>query len=107
MRGRIKFGAYVYMLECSDGSYYVGLSRRQYLETRVSEHELGLIPGYTSTRRPVKLVWAEHIPRLVDAIAAERRIKSWSRAKKQALIQGDWDRLRQLAKRRGGAPPEG
>src|ERR1700730_2874878 len=69
MRGPIKFGAYIYMLECADGSYYVGLTRRQYLETRISEHEQGLISGYTSVRRPVKLVWAEHIPRLIDAIA--------------------------------------
>ena len=92
------------MLECADGSYYVGLTRQQYLEARISQHEQGLIPGYTSDRRPVKLVWAEHIPRLTDAIAAERRIKGWTRAKKQALIRGDWDHLRQLAKRRGGAP---
>jgi putative endonuclease len=104
MRGPVRFGAYVYMLECADGSYYVGLTRHQYLETRISEHEQGLIPGYTSIRRPVKLIWAEHIPRLIDAIAAERRIKGWTRAKKQALIRGDWDRLRQLAKRGGGSP---
>ena len=52
----------------------------------------------------MKLVWAEHIPRLIDAVAAERRIKGWIRAKKQALIRGDWDHLRQPAKRRGGAP---
>ncbi len=105
MRGLVKFGAYVYMLECADGSYYVGLTRRQYLETRISEHEQGLVSGYTSARRPVKLVWVEHIPRLIDALAAERRIKGWSRAKKQALIRSDWAALRQLAKRRGGAPP--
>ena len=104
MRGPIKFGAYVYMLERADGSYYVGLTRRQYLETRISEHEQGLVPGYTSARRPVKLVWVEHIPRLIDAIAAERRIKGWSRAKKQTLIRSDWAALQTLAKRRGGAP---
>ena len=104
MRGSGKFGAYVYMLECADGSYYVGLTRRQYLEERISEHEQGLIAGYTSKRRPVKLVWAEHIPRIIDAIAAERRIKGWSRAKKQALIRGDWLALQQLSKRRGGEP---
>jgi predicted GIY-YIG superfamily endonuclease len=39
MRGPVRFGAYVYMLECADGSYYVGLTRHQYLETRISEHE--------------------------------------------------------------------
>src|ERR1700676_5511274 len=104
MRGRVQFGAYVYMLECTDGSYYVGVTRRQYLETRISEHEQGLVSGYTSVRRPVKLVWAEHIPRLIDAIAAERRIKGWTRAKKQALIRSDWAALQTLAKRRGGAP---
>ena len=106
MPGSGQFGAYVYMLECADGSYYVGVTRHQYLETRISQHDQGLIPGYTSMRRPVKLVWPEHIPRIIDAIAAERHIKGWSRAKKQALIRGDWGALQRLSKRRGGRPRE-
>jgi putative endonuclease len=92
-------GAYVYMLRCADGSYYVG-SARLGLDQRVIEHNQGVYGGYTSTRRPVTLVWAEHFLNITDAIAVERKIKGWSRAKKEALIRGDYDAIRELAKRR-------
>jgi len=92
-------GASVYIVLCADGSYYAGLTRKD-VETRVSEHNLGINADYTSRRRPVKLVWAEHFERLTDAIATERRIKGWSRAKKEALIRGDYDALRALSARR-------
>ena len=52
-------GASIYILVCSDGSYYTGITRRS-VEERVSEHAQGLMPGYTFTRRPVKLVFSEH-----------------------------------------------
>jgi putative endonuclease len=68
-------GASIYILLCSDGSYYTGITRRS-VEERLSEHAQGLMPGYTFTRRPVKLVFSEHYERIVDAIAAERRIKA-------------------------------
>jgi putative endonuclease len=93
-------GAYVYMLRCADGSYYVGSARRG-LDRRVSEHNEGVYGGYTSTRRPVTLVWAEHFLNITDAIAVERQIKGWSRAKKEALVRGDYDAIQTLAKRRG------
>ncbi len=80
--------AFAYMLRCADGSYYVGSARG--ISKRVAEHQAGTYPGYTSSRRPVELVWSEHFDRVIDAIAAERRIKGWSRAKKEALIRGDW-----------------
>jgi putative endonuclease len=48
------------------------------------------------------LVWFEHFDRITDAIAIERKIKGWSRAKKEALIRGDWGEIKQLAQRRGG-----
>ncbi len=70
---------------------------------RVGEHQLGM-SGYTSTRRPVELVYSEWFTLITDAIASERQIKGWSRAKKEALIAGDLDRLRSKAKRRGGKP---
>lgn len=92
-------GAYVYMLRCRDGSYYVG-SARLGLERRLSEHNSGTYGGYTSRRSPVELVWSEHFANITDAIAAERRIKGWSRAKKEALIRGDYPAIRELAKRR-------
>ncbi len=92
-------GAHVYILRCADGSYYVG-SARLGLDRRVSEHNQGTYGGYTSKRLPVALVWAEHFADITDAIAAERQIKGWSRAKKEALIEGDYVLIRQLAKRR-------
>jgi putative endonuclease len=96
--------AYVYMLRCSDGSYYIGLTRADWLEKRIGQHENGTFPGYTSTRRPVTLVWSQHFDRIVDAIATERRLKGWSRAKKEALIRNDWKAVQALAQRRGGKP---
>ena len=91
--------AFVYMLRCADGSYYVGSARGESLDRRLSEHQAGTYGGYTSHRRPVTLVYAEHFERITDAIAAEQRIKGWSRAKKEALIREDWDALQWLAKR--------
>jgi putative endonuclease len=90
---------YVYMLRCRDGSYYVG-SARQGLELRVAQHNDGTFGGYTARRRPVTLVWHEAFERITDAIAAERQIKGWSRAKKEALIRGDFAAIRQLARRK-------
>ncbi len=95
-------GAFVSMLRCVDASYYVGTATGDDLWKRIAEHETGAYPGYTSTRRPVELVWSEHFDRITDAIAVERKIKGWSRTKKQALIKGDWAAIKQLAKRRAG-----
>jgi putative endonuclease len=92
-------GSWVYILKCSDGSYYTGVADGS-LERRIGEHNAGTYGGFTSTRRPVRLVFSEEFDRLADAIASERQIKRWSRAKKEALIRGDFDALRKLAKRR-------
>jgi putative endonuclease len=92
-------GAHVYMLRCADGSYYVG-SARLGLDRRVSEHNNGHYGGYTSKRLPVVLVWAEHFADITDAIAVERHVKGWSRAKKEALVRGDFPAIQVLAKRR-------
>src|SRR6185436_10354618 len=91
-------GAFVYILRCSDDSYYCGTARGG-LERRVAEHNAGTFEGYTSTRRPVTLVYSEWFQRITDAIAAERQIKGWSRAKKEALIRGDFASLSALSKR--------
>ncbi len=93
-------GASIYILKCSDGSYYTGITRRS-VDERVSEHAQGLDPAcYTFRRCPLTLVHCEHYARILDAIAAERRIKGWTRAKKEAYIRGDFDALMTLAKRR-------
>ena len=97
-------GAYVYMLRCSDGSYYVG-SARLGLDRRISEHNQGVYGGYTSTRRPVTLVWAQHFLIITDAIDVERQTKGWSRAKKEALIRGDYAAIQLLAKRKAPHAP--
>jgi putative endonuclease len=98
-------GAFVYMLRCADAFYYVGVSTGDDLAKRVTEHQIGTYPGsYTYSRRPVELVWSDHFDRITDAIAAERQVKGWSRAKKQALIEGRWQLIEQLARRRGGKP---
>jgi predicted GIY-YIG superfamily endonuclease len=89
--------AWTYMLLCADGSFYVGCTTD--LETRMAQHDAGHFRGYTSTRRPVSLVWSDECDSVLDAIAMERRIKGWSRAKKQALVDGDWARISRLAHR--------
>lgn len=97
-------GIYVYMLRCADDSYYVGSATGDDLSYRIAQHNAGAFPGYTFSRRPVVLVWSEHFDRVTDGIAAERRLKGWSRGKKEALIKGDWSTLTTLAKRRAGLP---
>jgi len=87
---------FVYILKCADGSYYTGVT--SILEQRINQHNSGLIKGYTSSRLPVRLVYSNRFRNTTDAITAEKQIKGWSRAKKQALINGDFDRLVQLAK---------
>ena len=90
--------AFVYILLCGDGSYYVG-STRDSLDKRIAEHNAGTFDGYTAQRRPVRLVFSQDFDRITDAIATERQLKGWSRAKKEALIAGDFDRLSLLAQR--------
>lgn len=89
--------AWVYILRCSDGSYYTGVAQID-LERRVAEHNSGVYKGFTSARLPVELVFAEEFPLAIQAIEMERRIKGWSRAKKEALIARDWARLPELAR---------
>ena len=92
-------GAHLYILKCSDGSYYVGTTRAA-VEYRVSEHNEGIHNGYTKSRRPVMLAFSEYFDRITDAIAAERQVKGWSRAKKEALIKRNYDLLPELSRRR-------
>ena len=92
-------GASIYILRCADGSLYTGVTRRP-VEERVSEHNIGLIPGFTSKRLPVALLFSEVYERVEEAVAAERRIKGWSRAKKIAYMRGDFEALQEFAKNR-------
>jgi putative endonuclease len=96
--------AYVYILRRADGSYYVGSAARGSLERRLDEHSTGINCRYTKSRRPVTLVWSQAFQQITDAIAAECQIKGWSRAKKEALIRGDFETLRVLAQNRSDHP---
>lgn len=97
-------GIYVSMLKCADGSYYIGSATGADTSKRVDEHNAGAYPGYTYSRRPVVLVWSEYFDRITDGITAERQLKGWSRAKKEALIRSDWKAVSQFARRRAGTP---
>ena len=96
---RVSF--HVYILRCGDGSYYVGHSDE--LERRLAEHAAGECAGYAAARRPVQLVWSEYFETRDEACAAERRIKGWSRRKNEALIAGEFDGLKQAAKKKDWA----
>ena len=87
---------FVYLLLCSDGSFYVGHTDE--LELRVAQHQLGVVEDYTQTRRPVAMVWCQETASRLEALTAERQIKGWGRAKKEALIAGDWDLVSQSAR---------
>jgi putative endonuclease len=84
---------WAYIIECADGSYYVGSTVD--LERRISQHNLGLGAAYTrmSRRRPVTLVWAAQFDRIDDAFRFEKQVQGWSRAKRKALIE---DRIQDL-----------
>ena len=88
---------HVYILRCSDGSFYVGSTR--HLERRVFEHNEGVGAAYTRRRRPVELVWSAECERMDEAFAMEKRIQGWSRAKRQALIDDRTDGLGTLSSR--------
>ncbi len=87
---------WTYVLRCADNSYYTGHTDN--LERRTAQHQSGEIPGYTHDRRPVTLMWSETFASREDAFAAERQVKNWSRAKKEALFRSDWATLSQAAK---------
>jgi len=87
---------WAYILRCSDGRFYTGHTDN--LDVRIAQHQHGGFCDFTSRRRPIELVWSQPFPSRIEALEAEHRIKPWSRAKKQALIDGDWDRLSHFAK---------
>ena len=89
---------YVYILGCADGSLYVGHTRN--IRRCVETHNAGFGASFTYKRLPVRLVFSEAHPTRVTAVRRERQLKGWSRKKKEALIQGDFDRLRVLSRRR-------
>jgi predicted GIY-YIG superfamily endonuclease len=88
---------FTYILRCADGSYYT--SSTDELDKRIAEHQNGEGCAWTRKRLPVEFVWRQEFPTRDEARAAEHQIKRWSRAKKEALIAGDFDLLKLLAGR--------
>jgi predicted GIY-YIG superfamily endonuclease len=89
---------YVYVLKCSDQSYYIGSTDN--LERRLAQHQSGFFKNsYTNSRLPVELVWSAEFATHAEAFQRERQIKGWARSKKEALIRGDWDGLHEIVKR--------
>jgi predicted GIY-YIG superfamily endonuclease len=87
---------WAYILQCADGRYYTG--HTDDLDRRFAEHQTGGYCDFTSRRRPVQLAWTQDFSTRIEALEAERRIKPWSRAKKEALIRGDWAALSYFAR---------
>ena len=87
---------FVYILRCKDNSYYVGMTND--LERRLGEHVSGILKhSYTYSRRPVELVFFKEFSFPMEAIAFEKKLKGWSRKKKEALIDEDWKRLKEYS----------
>ena len=87
---------WMYILECSDGSYYTGSTNN--LELRLSQHQNGEGANHTKKRLPVKLVYFEEFERIDEAFYREKQVQGWSRKKKKALIDGSPEKLHELAK---------
>ena len=91
---------WVYILRCSDGSYYTGHTDN--LDVRMHQHETSKEDSYVSSRRPFELIWSQTFETRELALASERQIKGWSRRKKEAMMRGDWEKVSELAKSKAG-----
>lgn len=89
---------FTYMLCCADRSFYVG--HTDDLDSRMREHHEGGKCAYTERRRPVRLIWSQEFATREEALAAELQIKKWSRAKKSALADGNFEALSRAAKKK-------
>jgi len=87
---------YMYILECADGSYYTGSTNN--LERRLQQHQNGEGANYTKKHLPVKLVYFEEFQSIAEAFYREKQVQGWSRKKKEALINGCFDKLSNLSK---------
>jgi putative endonuclease len=87
---------WMYLLECSDGSYYTGSTKN--LELRLQQHQNGEGANHTKKHLPVKLVYFEEFDRIDQAFYREKQVQGWSRKKKEALINGEFEKLPELSK---------
>ncbi|MFY0630851.1 MAG: GIY-YIG nuclease family protein [Flavobacteriaceae bacterium] len=91
-----KVNGYVYILECSDGSYYTGSTKD--ITKRIEQHKNGHGANHTKKRLPISWVYLEEFTRIDEAFYREKQIQGWSRKKKEALIKGDFNQLPKLSK---------
>jgi putative endonuclease len=96
---KLNHNYFVYIVECSDKSYYTGVTND--VDRRMEEHNTGANPScYTFQRRPVVLKYCEHFFQIEQAISWEKKLKGWSRKKKEALFRDDWQEIKRLARNR-------
>ncbi len=95
---------YMYILECADGSYYVGSTK--YLKLRLEQHQNGEGANHTKKRLPLKMVYFEEFDRIDHAFYREKQVQGWSRKKKEALIKGEFSTLPDLSKNHTQFPRE-
>jgi len=97
---------YVYILQCSDDSYYTGVTND--VDRRVKEHNEGSNKkAYTYTRRPFALLYQEYFTNINEAIDFEKQIKGWSRTKEEALMRDDWDEIVHLSNKKKSSTSSG
>ncbi|WP_108424911.1 GIY-YIG nuclease family protein [Flagellimonas amoyensis] len=96
------YSYYVYILKCADGSYYTGITND--ISERLDQHRYGKDKSsYTYKRRPVELEFCQEFNDVLQAIYFEKKVKGWTKAKKQALTLGDFDRLQLLSECRNAS----
>ena len=88
--------AFMYILQCANSFYYVGSTTN--LEKRIEQHQLGEGANFTRKNLPIKLVYFEAFDRIDEAFEREKQVQNWSRAKKEALINRDFQALKELSK---------
>ncbi len=88
---------WMYILECADGTYYVGSTRD--LARRLAQHQAGEGAKYTARRLPMKLVFSAEFSSIAEVFACKKQVQGWSRAKREALINGEYHKLPSLARK--------
>ncbi len=89
---------YMYILKCANGCYYTGSTK--YLERRLAQHQNGEGANFTKKHLPVQLVYFEEFDRIDHAFYREKQVQGWSRKKKEALINGEYEKLPELSKKK-------
>ncbi|MBI2268849.1 MAG: GIY-YIG nuclease family protein [Bacteroidetes bacterium] len=87
---------FMYILKCANGLYYTGSTND--LQRRLQQHQNGEGANFTKKYLPVELVYCEQFQRIDEAFYREKQVQGWSRKKKEALINGEYEKLPELSK---------